>query len=252
MKSLIISALLSALIWQCGFCQINVRITDVDFHLENNFIVINYKIEGSLPNEHLSIDLTFVTENNEILKPKTVTGDVGTKNFGNGAKSIQWDIVTDKVSLSGNLKASVTVTSSKVFYGGPSNALLSVVVPGLGGYFVEKNKTRAIATTITTLGLLGYGISQHKLSNKYYDDYKASEDPADIDAFYNKANEAHHKAYISSGLAIGIWAFDIIWVTVRGYRNMNDAKSYDKSFRNDGLGLNYLNDSWQLKYSVSF
>ena len=151
-----------------------------------------------------------------------------------------------------NLKASVTVTSSKVFYGGPSNALLSVVVPGLGGYFVEKNKTRAIATTITTLGLLGYGISQHKLSNKYYDDYKASEDPADIDAFYNKANEAHHKAYISSGLAIGIWAFDIIWVTVRGYRNMNDAKSYDKSFRNDGLGLNYLNDSWQLKYSVSF
>lgn len=252
MRSLLLLAAAMVLTLQNVICQTNARITDVDFHLEGNYIVVNYNIEGSLSKEHMSVELRFITENNEIIVPKTVTGDIGTRNFGNGAKTILWDIVTDKVSLSGNIKASVTIKSSKIIYGGPSNALLSVIVPGLGGYFVEKNKTRAIATTISTLGLLGYGISQKKLSDKYYDDYNSSEDPSDIENLYNKANSAHHKYYISTGIAVGIWVFDIVWVTFKGIHNKNDADSYYRSLTGDGLRLDYMNNTIQLKYSLSF
>jgi hypothetical protein len=252
MRSLLLLAAAIVLSLQNIICQTSARINDVDFHLEGNYIVVNYSIEGSLPKEHLAIELRFITENNEIIVPKTISGDIGISHFEDGAKTIFWDIVADKISLSGNIKASVTIKSSKIIYGGPSNALLSAVVPGLGGYFVEKNKTRAIATTISTLGLLGYGISQKKVSDKYYDDYNASEDPEEIENLYDKANSAHHKYYVSTGIAVGIWVFDIVWVTIKGIQNKKESDQYYYSLTGDGLRLDYVNNSIQLKYSVSF
>lgn len=245
--------LLTIILFQThGYCQTNAKITDVDFYLDGSNIIVNYNISGSLPKEHMTIELRFMTENNEIIIPKTVTGDVGTRLFGDGMKTIQWDIVADKAVLSGNIKASVTIKSSKILYGGPSNAFLSVVVPGLGGYFVEPNKTRAVITTISTLGLLGYGISQKHKANDYYDQYNASDIPSEIESLYNQANEANHKFYIATGIAAGIWAFDIIWVAVKGFQNQDETKSYYRAFTNDGLRLNYVNNGLQLRYSVSF
>ena len=252
MRSSIILFLTIILFHHQCYCQSKAKITDVDFHLEDRYLIVNYTIVGSLPKEHMKIELRFITENNELIIPGTVTGDTGIKLFGDGIKTIQWDIVADQVLLSGNLKASVTITSSKILYGGPSNALLSVVIPGLGGYFVEKNKTRSIVTTISTLGLLGYGISQKHLADKYYAEYNASIIPSEIESLYTKANNAHHKYYISTGIAAGLWAFDIIWVTVKGFHNRNEAKSYYSAFKNDGLRLNWDNNGLQLRYSVSF
>lgn len=252
MRSSIFVLLIIVLFYLPCFGQTKAKITDVDFHLEGSYIVVNYNIDGSISREHMAIELKFMTEKNELIIPRAVTGDVGTNIIGDGMKTIRWDIVADQVLVSGNLKASVTITSSKIFYGGPSNALLSVVVPGFGGYFVEKNKTRAILTTISTLGLLGYGISQKHLADKYYSEYKAGVVSTELESLYTKANNAHHKYYISTRVAAGIWVFDIIWVAVKGFQNKNEVKFYYSSFMEDGLRLNYVNNRLELRYSVSF
>ena len=233
-------------------CQTNVQIKNVDFYLDGNFIVVNYNITGSIPKEHMTIDLKFITEDNKLIVPQTVTGDVGTHHFGDGMKTIRWDIVEDHIILSDNLKAIVTITSAKILYGGPSNALLSTVIPGLGGYFVEKNKTRSIVTTISTLGLIGYGISQKILADKYFDEYNKSTLQFEIEELYDKANNAHHKYYISTRVGVGIWIFDIIWVTIKGVNNKNEKKSYYDASYGDGFKLVNVNNGMQVKYSISF
>jgi hypothetical protein len=234
------------------FSQTKAQITDVDFHLEDRYIVVNYNLVGSLPNEEMTIELKFLTDKNETIIPKSVNTDIGTKIFGDGSKAIQWDIVADNVVLSGNIKASVTITSSKILFRGPGNAFLSILIPGLGGYFVDKNDARSVLTTLSTIGLVGYGIYEKLQANKYYADYNASIVPLDIQDFYTKANGAQNKYFIATRVAAGIWALDIIYVTFKGLHNRKKAKNAYRAYNTDGLRLNYVNNGFQFKYSVSF
>jgi len=252
MRSSIILILALVLFNQHSICQTKAKITDVDFQLEDRYIVINYNLTGSAPKEEMTIELKFITENNESIIPKTVTGDIGTKIFGDGKKAILWDIVTDSPVLSGNLKAIVTITSSSVLFRGPSNAFASVLIPGLGGYFVDKNKARSVLTTISSIGLIAYGVTQKIQADKYYADYNASTTPSEMDDLYAKANGAQHSYYMTTRIGAGIWALDIIWVTFKGFHNKKVAKSYYSSFNTDGLRLNYVNNGVQLGYSVTF
>ena len=252
MRSSFVIFLLIILLYQPAFCQTQAKITDVDFHLEDRYIVINYNIVGSLPKEQLTIELKFITENNETLIPKAVTGDIGTNIFSDGSKAILWDIVSDQVSISGNLKALISISSSKIIFSGPSNAFLSMLIPGLGGYYVDKNKGRSVLITLSTVGLMGYGLFQKLEADKYYKDYNASIKPSEIEDLYNKANGFQNKYYIATRVAAGIWAFDIIYVTIKGFHNKKVAKSAYSAYSGDGLRLNYVNNGIQLGYSVTF
>jgi hypothetical protein len=231
--------------------QTSARISEVDYTLEGSFIVVHYILQGTIPKEELTIELSFVTEDNEKIIPRTVSSDVGPKVYSNGNRVILWDIDIDKPSFSGIMKAVVTITSSKINYGSPVNALFSVVVPGLGGFFVEKNKTRAIMTSVSTIGLIVYGINQKSKSKKYYNEYNASIIPGDIHILYNKANKTQHKYYVATRLAAGIWVSDIIWVTIKGFRNKEESLSHNKSTSDNGFKLNY-NNGLQLGYSLTF
>lgn len=252
MRSSIILILTLLVLSQPAICQTKAKITDVDFQLEDRYIVINYNLTGAAPKEEMTIELKFITENNEVIIPRTVTLDIGTKIYANGKKSILWDIVTDAPVLSGNLKAIVTITSSRVIYSGPSNAILSVLIPGLGGYFVDENKTRSVLTTVSSIGLIAFGVVQKKQANKYYADYTASTTLSEMDDLYTKANDAHHKYLTATRIGAGIWALDIIWVTFKGFHNMKVAKSYYSSFNADGLRLYYVNNGLQLGFSKKF
>jgi hypothetical protein len=230
----------------------NARITDVDFHLEGSFIVVNYVLGGTIPKEELTIELSFVTEGNEKIIPHTVSSDAGTNVFMNGNRVVIWDIEIDKPSVTGIMKAVVSITSAKILYGSPKNALLSVAVPGLGGFFVEKNKTRAALTTVSTIGLIVYGINQKNYSRKYYREYNSGIIPADIHNLYNKANSAQHKYFVATRVAAAIWVTDIIWVTIKGIKNREESEKAYKTTSDNGLKLNYGNSVLQLGYSVTF
>jgi hypothetical protein len=234
------------------FAQTQARIDNVDFTLDGNTIVVSYSLSGVERFEYLTIDLKFITESNDVITPKSATGDVGPGRFRNGIHTIRWDPLTDNAGITGNIKASVTILSSRFIYGGPSNSLFSLIVPGLGGQFTDKNKARAYATTISTIGLLGYSFWQNKMSDRYYDDYGVSEDPIEIEKLYNKANSAHHRAIISAGTAAGVWVFDIVWVTLRGLRNSKEAKEFRSQHPGSGFSLESDNQSFRIKYAITF
>ncbi len=136
--------------------------------------------------------------------------------------------------------------------GGPYNAFLSALVPGLGGHFVEKGKIRPIMTSVTAIGLIGYGLMQKSTSSDYYSDYKKSNISSEKPSLYKKANDAHHNYYIATRIGAAIWIADIIWVAYKGMQNRKQTKTTSFSFPNNGLRLMTDGNNVQLGYSVSF
>ena len=92
--------------------QTAATITDVDFNLVNNTIVVNYSITGALSNEVFEISLHFVNESGQAIIPVSVRGDIGVNVSGGFNKTIYWDIDNDRMEISGVVKAFVTIVSS--------------------------------------------------------------------------------------------------------------------------------------------
>jgi hypothetical protein len=138
--------------------QVGVEIKEVDYRLENNLIIVQYNLISPSPAEKYTIGLRFISNTGQVVEPRSLSGDVG-KNIEPGiGKVITWNFRDDRFEFSGMLKAVVTLTYEKKPAGGPSYVILSVIVPGLGGYFVEEDRIRPVATTVSTLGLMTFGI----------------------------------------------------------------------------------------------
>jgi hypothetical protein len=236
-----------------SFSQTKAKITDVDFRLEGNrYIIVNYKLTGSLPREEMTIELQFINENNEKIVPKNVLNDIGKKVYEDGQKAIVWDFVSDLVNTTGNWKAIVAITSSKILFSGPGNAFLNIFIPGLGGYYVDKKDGRAVLATLSMLGLAGYGVFEKLQANKFFNDYNESTSVSEMDELFTKANDANHKYYIATRAAAGIWALDFIYVTIKGFHNRKVARNAYNAYTGDGFTLKQANNGLQVGYSVTF
>jgi len=238
--------------FQYIFCQTKAKITDVDFRLEDRYIIVTYNLIGTLPKEEMNIAMKFVNENNEAYIPRSVINDVGTKVYGDGQKTILWDVVSDQVTMSGNWKARVEIITSRILYSGAGNALLSMIIPGLGGYYVDTKKGRAVLTTITTLGLIGFGVYEKIQANKYFTDYEKSVVQTEIDDLYETANNYNHKYFIATRAAAGVVAIDVIYVFFKGLHNRKVAKNAYNAFSGDGLHLLQVRNGLQIGYSLRF
>ncbi len=226
--------------------------TDVNFWLEDDRIIVGYSIITHTPVEYFDVDLKFITETNEEIIPKALKGDIG-KNVRVGTgKTIVWDPGMDQTVFSGNIKAVVTIIPSVIYSRGPSYAILSVAVPGLGGYFLEGNKIRPVAATIGTLGLMTYGIISKVQANRYYEDYKQGSDSDEFQELYEQANHAHHRYFISTRIAAAIWIADVIWVYRNGNRNKKAIRPLLQTSSGSGLTINYMNKEVQVGYRFIF
>jgi len=232
--------------------QLNMKISGVNFRLGDEGIVVQYDIVDGSPGNQYFIELKFISDSGDKIIPESTTGDIGKNVKAGMGKTITWDIIKDRFEFSGNLKAVVTATPLWMHLGGPSNAFMSAVVPGLGGYFVEENKLRPAITTAVTLGLISYGIYQKTVENKYYTDYKESYEMDEKETLFSKANNAHHKYFIATRLGAALWIADIAWVAHRGSRNMKEKQLLKQSSSESGLKLNHHSGGVQLGYVLIF
>jgi hypothetical protein len=232
--------------------QLYVKISDVSFRLDNNRIVIVYNLEKGPTKEEFNIGLKFVTDNNMVIIPESVSGDVGNNIKAGKGKTIYWNFDKDNLEFEGNLKAVVTATPIILHSGGPGYALLSVAVPGLGDHFVDDNRVLPMVTTIGTLGLMTFGIIEKTQANKYYADYKQGASEEEILSLYDKANSAHHLYYLSTRIAAAAWIADIVWVYIKGKRNLSKSGPGNISSSGRGFTLNCIDSGIQFGYRLSF
>ncbi|WP_047451635.1 hypothetical protein [Alistipes sp. ZOR0009] len=134
--------------------------------------------------------------------------------------------------------------------GGPSNALLSVLVPGLGVRNVTGGAKSGLSRTLWTYGLIGAGIGCKLFSNKEYNAYHSATTQTEMDNHYNLANGFNNAFYTCISAGLVIWIYDIVWVANKGAAN----KKAQKAWKRNHLGVYYnqeMNASG-LSYTINF
>lgn len=225
-------------------------ITNVKATFENEKIIVTYDMDSNSPRERYKIKLTFRdTEGNTII-PKSVEGDFNYITGGNNKKII-WDISIEYYDFTRSIKPILTIVDTYKILGGPYNAFLSVLVPGLGNHKVSDKRNSALNyKTYTTLGLLGYSLFQKIRSDNLYDDYMNATEYY-IDDYYKKANTAHYHSYFALRAGLAIWIADVIWVACKGAKNEKKNKNILNA-NNLSYYFNYNQDELTLRLVYKF
>ena len=154
------------------------------------------------------------------------------------------------------LEKTVETKTTTKLKGGPSNAALNVLLPGVGHYFVSGNHngenrkaTSFILTGIYATSIGGAFYFSEKSNNQYkkyneladYREYQkdvngvvigvrgGSEEEAN--QYLNSAKSAHRNSLICLGVGGGVLVGDLIYTFMKGSKNKREWKNASTSFR---------------------
>ncbi|KAA9346522.1 hypothetical protein [Larkinella humicola] len=201
----------------------NTRLTvsNVRVELDTQRVKIVYDVANLIATDSVYIQVE--SRRNGFFKPKTVTGAVG-KGVSSGAnQTIYWDYRLDGVNIEDEIR--VTVLAKPVVLsvsgGGPANALLSALVPGLGSILVQPNRKTGWRPVITATygGLLAYGLVQRSRSKEAYQTYESQTSEPQAEPYYNRATQHHHRYLVATRVAAVVWAADVTYAFLKGMKN---------------------------------
>jgi len=244
----------------------DAKIENLQLHVQDQIVFIHYDILNTDTANLHNIQLYFTDESFvKYYFPSKVKGDIGLAVKGGKGKCITWSISEDMDNIPQKITPHLRINDEKINFhdGGPSNAWLSMLVPGLGDYFVADHrnmKFKPYLRTITSYGLITLGIiasknrtqmtkwfpPQWKEVNrkwKYFEGYYAEIGEYNYHFFRSDA-----EILIAAG--ISIWAIDVLWVAAKGAKNkkykghrkiLQDIQTTSElSFKYGGLQLNYV------------
>ena len=240
---------------------------DVSISVEQNRAIISFDLHArKTPSTHL-VQLSFIDEQNNVLWPTSLSGSVG-GNIESGSRlAIEWDITDDYQQMSSMITPVIFVDGLSRQYsntGGPKNALLSLMVPGLGDYFVADHRImhfKPYFRTISSLGLIALGLYAGNQRYHAEGEYKLFLKPDSwryegSDRFFEKYVEGDMQYLWFKGdqellisLGAAIWLADVIWVFAKG---SNNQKFINASRKDSGLRLGYVPGGMSINYSVHF
>ena len=198
------------------------QVQNVDFIVKDNILVVSYDLVGCLPKQLHDIKLSIICDGKTV-DAVSLSGDLKKVSCGT-SKKIEWNVLNDKTELKG--KTQVTISISKTYStkveGGPSNAFLSMLLPGVGDYFVSKpNKTWYYISALY-LGSAYYACSNKIQSNKFYDQYHKASLQNEMDVAYKQANDKYQTFQLMLGVMGAIWVADVVYVTIKGFKNRKE------------------------------
>ena len=245
------------------------KVKNVDLKVKDNKVIVNYELISNEKSDNNNIELFFIDDRYTIKVPKKLDGDFG-ENINPGSnKTIEWDVFKDNITIAQKLQPKIIVNGIKK--GGSKNAYLSMLIPGLGDYFVKNHKDMIIKPylrTISTLGLVGLGVyalnERHQepiMSVKYrterydsnndgeitYEDGTRSIEVPILIGTQTKnwlfSNDA--EVFLISGAVL--WIADVIWVYSKGLENEKL-----KMFSNYSFNINSNNGFTGFSLSYKF
>jgi hypothetical protein len=239
----------------------------IEIGVRQNRALITYDlVSRKIGSNHL-VQLSFIDERNNMIWPTSLTGNVGASISSGEGRTIEWDITRDYHQLSLMITPVIFVDGlSKQFSntGGPRNALLSMIIPGLGDYFVADHrimKFKPYLRTASSLGFIALGIYAGNQRYNEEGEWKLFLKPDSwryegMDQYFEKyvEGDVHYywfkgdkEVFISLGAAI--WLADVIWVFAKG---TNNQKFINVTRKGSDFNLGYAPGGLQLNYSYRF
>lgn len=215
------------LISEISYGQEKPTISNINFTVQKDGILnLSYDVRDIHPDD--SIFVYFRNIAGTIIKPITVFGNLGKNITAGKGKTISWNIIKDNFFIDDEYQAIIEVKLGKrnsvikpKLSGGASNALLSMIAPGIGNIFVQENKKVGLRplVALSFYGLLAYSFSLKKKADSQYALYNSQSNEQEAIPYYNSANTNHQTYLMLSSAAVLIWAVDVISTFRKGAQN---------------------------------
>lgn len=243
------------------------KVKNIDLGVEQNKAIIQYDLKSSDKSSMHSVQLKFLDKEFNLVTPVSLSGDFGSHVYCGTEKAIKWDILSDQELMGADITPVIFVDGvSKEFNraGGPGYAALSLLIPGLGDYFVADHrmmKFKPYLRTLSSLGLIGLGIyadQQRYLTDGQYISVLRADSwrYTGFDRYVDVWEEGEYQYWLFKGdkelfITMGavVWISDIIWVMVRGSNNKKFLKELNKGSE---FSLGYQNGGMGFKYNLTF
>lgn len=210
--------------------QVNYHISKPSLAYTNNILTINYDITGCGRNEYVDVTAIIVNSQGDTLKPKFITGDIGSMITCGANKTIEWNLAKDNFKINDNIEViikgvrhAVPVSNVEENMYSRSNIIFrSAIMPGWGQSKASGKPIYLVTGCVFYAAVSAsvyYGLKTPDLKQEYM---KAP------DALRDEKYETWQKSYNMSRYmsfgAAGIWAANIIWsaaIPVKMKRNLN-------------------------------
>ncbi|QIP16290.1 hypothetical protein G8759_28435 [Spirosoma aureum] len=224
-------------------------VSGIRLSLDSERVKVLYDVSGITSRD--SIYLQVESRTRGLLNASTVTGDVGKGVLPGKNKVIYWDYRLDGLTIDDAIRATVLVkqppkpAQQKAIGGGPANALISVLAPGVGTIFVQPNHRIGLRPLITGayVGLLVYGFWQNSRSKQQYDLYASQLNESD----YTEANRLHHNYLVATRLALALLITDVAYTFLKGRKNVRQKQGTSQR-----VVFNYVGNSPTIGVQVHF
>lgn len=190
---------------------------------------------------------------------RLVRGDVGANVSPGANKSISWDFSIEAPDFTGSnitfsLKAKARMRPEYYSkFGGPRNAVWSVLLPGLGDMKVRHyNKYYNLGITAVALGTLGAGVGQRLQANNSFEQYKKAETSEAANARYNETQQHLQKSTLFFGAALAVWITDVALVAVQGAKNKKMIRETFPKANTKKVGLAVTGDDLGIGLALKF
>ena len=211
------------------------NIENVNFEVLEYTIKINYDLVNCPDNTLYNLRVVFSKPDGTTFYPQSISNLNGVTPGRN--KSLIWDYKNDKIDYLGQLNVTVTIINAVEIpppprlKHGPGNAVLSLILPGLGDFYVnETDKFTPVLVSALYLGAGYLSYSSMNTANASYDKYMAATTQSAMDEHYNAAVASAKQSQMYLGAAATILLVDFIHVIVKGSKNI----------RNGGFGKNNI------------
>ncbi|MCY7359252.1 MAG: hypothetical protein LH609_17715 [Rudanella sp.] len=225
-----------------------VTITNIRVSIDINRVKTQYDITGITSADSLYIEVE--SRSRGVLNASTVTGDVGTTVLPGQNKTIYWDFLLDgiKIEESEEIQVNIRVRQpiqQNTVGGGPINALLSVLAPGVGTIFVQPNRKVGLRPLITGAyaGLIIYGLVRKNQADNQYNLYARRLHLAD----YTEANRLHHLSVVASWTAVALLLTDVTYTFLKGRKNDKQKPRIRRS-----VAFNYIGTTPTVRVQFHF
>lgn len=241
------------------------RVENIRTQMIGKSMIVWYDINSPSSESYHQIDFVVIDNKGNAVYPDSVSGDTGPLVQAGKDKKIVWDIHKEFDVIYGDFTPRLVIDAGKQrkHSHGPEYALLSLLIPGLGDYFVadvKQMKIKPYYKTAFTVGVLGLTWATYENRKEipalisppgWYisadappgEKYKYFEDGYMIEPPSTEYWLFPYDAEIFLGIGIASWLFDAIWVARKGVINNRVYKSVNDHFalipRKEGLMLSY-------------
>jgi hypothetical protein len=217
------------------------RVENLRTRMTGKSMIVRYDIVNSSFDSLHRIDFVVVDNKRNAIYPDSVSGDTGSLVSEGKDKKIVWDIYKEFDVVYGDFtpKLIIDAADNRKHSHGPEYAALSLLLPGLGDYFVADSKQLRIKPyykTAFTAGILGlsWAAYRNRLAIPavisppgYYvsadappgERYKYFPDGYLVEPASTEYWLFWKDAEIILGIGIASWLFDVIWVARKGVVN---------------------------------